>query len=135
MITQKKIAILLMILCFLFASIGCSSIPKEIPSDITIEELTREAQNAFDRGQYKLAEHYYNAAISRAINNPQQLLFVEYELAHMYTKQKKYDLALPILERLKSYYENPTEIQYPAAYKKLIEININKIKEGSKKTK
>ena len=41
MITQKKIAILLMILCFLFASIGCSSIPKEIPSDITIEELRR----------------------------------------------------------------------------------------------
>ena len=108
--------------------ISCTGIPKELPEDITVAELTREAQNKQDKGQYKAAEYYYNAAIARSINNPQELLFAEYELAHMQIKQKRYDEAKPTLERLYSYYTAGENLGYPPAYKKLIEMDLAKIK-------
>jgi outer membrane protein assembly factor BamD (BamD/ComL family) len=115
-----------LILCiFLFS---CTGIPKELPEDITVAELTREAQNKQDKGQYKAAEYYYNAAIARSINNPLELLFAEYELAHMQVKQKRFEEAKPTLERLYSYYNASENLGYPPAYKKLIEMDLAKIK-------
>lgn len=126
--TQRKLLVTILVVLCIFMLNSCAT-KVEISPTATIEELTRTAQDYYDRGLTKKAESYYNAAISRAVSEPLQLLFVEYELAHMYVKEKKYDLAKPILERLMSYYTDSgdTSIVFPPEYKKLIEMDLAKI--------
>lgn len=133
--TQKKLLVIIMVVLCAVVFNSCAS-NVEISPTATVEELTRTAQEYYDKGLTKKAETCYNAAISRAVSDPLQLLFVEYELAHMYIKEKKFDIAKPILERLMSYYtdSNDSAMVFPPEYKKLIEMDLAKIPAEPAKT-
>lgn len=132
MLLKKTLLCLIATTCVVFMS--CTGIPDQLPDDITSGELIRKAQESYDKGKYKAAEYYYNAAISRSLDNPRELLFSEYELAHMKIKQKKFDEGKVILNRLLSYYNgNEDSSVYPPAYKKLIELDLSKIPEPETK--
>ena len=52
----------------LFAS--CSSTPKEIPEDLTAQELIQKGQTEFENGRYKASLRYYNAVTERFAGEP-----------------------------------------------------------------
>ncbi|NLL99929.1 MAG: hypothetical protein GX220_00530 [Treponema sp.] len=128
--SKKLFSLFLFCIILLLCFISCNSIPKEIPENVTPEQLLRNAQESFDKLNYKAAEYYYNAAISRTISNPKMLLQAEFELAHMYVKLKNYKKAQPILQRLLESYNAPEAQAYPQSYKKLIELDLEKIQQN-----
>ena len=44
---------------------SCSSVPKQIPENITSQELIQRGQECFEAGNYPGALEYYNTAVSR----------------------------------------------------------------------
>ena len=67
---------------------SCSSIPKEIPEDLTAQELIQKGQNEFENGRYKASFCYYNAVTERFMDNPAVYAEATYEIGHLFMKQK-----------------------------------------------
>ncbi len=111
---------------------ACTSIPKDIPLDITAKELNQKAQECTAVSNYAGAEVYYKTLIQRFGMDISVLIPAEFELAHVYIKQKKYDNAKPLLEKVLSYYEVDST-NLPREYKKLAQIDLDKISESEKK--
>ncbi len=106
--------------------ISCSSVPKEIP-EMTSQELIQNGQTCFESANYKAALAYFNTALDRFSDWPNVYIEASYEIGHVYMKQKKYSLAEPIFNELLDIYKTSTPGTYPAAYRKLAEIELAKI--------
>lgn len=108
---------------------GCQSAPKDIPQDLSADELVNLAQASYDKGNEKAAQAYYETIIIRYGDQMDKLVEAEYEIAHLKIKQKKWQQAIPDLQRILSYYETDTTGTLPPAYKKLAEIDMAKVPE------
>ena len=121
--TVGSFATIFLILPLFFS---CGSVPKEIP-EMTSQELIQNGQTNFENGNYKAALAYYNTAVERFSDWTNVYIEARYEIGHVFMKQKKYNLAEPIFNELLDIYKNSTPGTYPAAYKKLAEIELAKI--------
>lgn len=107
--------------------VSCQSVPKNIPQDLTADELTILAQRCFDSSNYKGSEAYYQAIIDRYGTDITLLVSSEYEIAHLYIKQKKWDKAQIKLNLVISYYDDSLSGILPPEYLKLAQIDLEKI--------
>lgn len=118
---------------FLFFS-ACKTVPVEVDKNISQAELFQQAQTALDNSNYKAAEFYYEQALILFKDDISAIVTAEYELAHMYVKQKKCKEAVPLLEKILTYYDDDSlASQLPAKYKKLVMINLKQCEKKAKK--
>ena len=124
----KKIRLLITLAAsaLIFSVSSCTSVPEEIP-EMTSQELIQHGQSCFESANYKGALTYFNTAIERFNDWPNVYIEARYEIGHVYMKQKKYTQAEPIFNELLELYKNSTPGTYPAAYRKLAEIELAKI--------
>ena len=116
-------------LALLLATLGCQSAPKDIPQDLSAEELINLAQSSYDKGNVRAAQVYYETIIIRYGDQMDKLVEAEYEIAHLKVKQEKWQQAIPDLQRILSYYETDTTGSLPPAFKKLAELDMAKVPE------
>ncbi len=128
---MKRTTIKKILIIALFAAIfaSCSSVPKEIPEDLTAQELIQKGQTEFEKGHYTASLMYYNAVTERFADTPAVYLEASYEIGHLYMKQKKYDKAEVILQEILDVYANAQPGALPGAYNKLAQLEMDKIKE------
>lgn len=109
--------------------LGCQTAPKNIPQELSADELTNLAQASYDKGNVRAAQAYYEAIIIRYGDQMDKLVEAEYEIAHIKVKQKRWRQAIPDLQRILSYYETDTTGSLPPAFKKLAELDMAKVPE------
>lgn len=109
--------------------LGCQTVPKNIPQDLSADELINLAQASYDKGNTRAAQAYYEAIIIRYGDQMDKLVEAEYEIAHLKVKQKKWQQAIPDLQRIRSYYETDTTGRLPPAFRRLVELDMAKIPE------
>ena len=124
-IVKKSIFVALVLFVIIFV-VSCASIPKDIPLELSAKELNQKAQECTAAENYAGAEVYYKTLIQRFGMDTSVLIPAEFELAHVYIKQKKYDKAKPVLERVLSYYEVDNG-SLPRQYQKLALVDLAKI--------
>lgn len=121
---MKKLVIILSTLFILLGISSCASV-KEIPSDLTANQLIQLGQNAFEAKNYKASEQYFLATIQRFGTNTNTYIGARYELGHLYITTKQYKKAYHIFKEILEMYEYSYDL--PGAYKKLSTIGLNKI--------
>jgi outer membrane protein assembly factor BamD (BamD/ComL family) len=124
---MKKSLFIVLLFAFTSAFFSCSSTPKEIP-EMTSQELIQNGQTNYEAGNYKAALVWYETAIERFSDWPNVYIEARYEIGHVYMKQKKYTKAQAVFNEIIEIYKNSTPGSLPAAYKKLAEIELAKIK-------
>lgn len=120
-------------LCFLILAVvsafyfnSCRTV-KDIPEDLTAPQLLQRGQSFYDAADYKTAEAYFLATLDRYGDNTDTYIEAKYELAHLYIKTKNYDKARAALEEVLEIYDYAPAGSLPAAYKKLAQIEMEKI--------
>ena len=105
---------------------ACNSV-KEIPQDLTAAQLLQRGQSYYDVADYKNAEACFLETIVRYGDDTNTYIEAKYELAHLYIKTKNYEKARSALEEILELYEYAAAGTLPAAYKKLAQIEMEKI--------
>ena len=125
---MRKIILLTSIITLAAAVLftSCQTV-KDIPEDLTAPQLLQRGQAYADASDYKNAEACYLATIDRYGDDTNTYIEAEYELAHLYMKMKKYDKARAVLEEILEIYDYATPGSLPAAYKKLAQIDMEKL--------
>lgn len=121
-------SIFIIALCSAFFT-ACSSVPKEIPEDLTAQELIQKGQAEFESGHYKASLAYYNAVTERYSDVPPVYAEACYEIGHLYMRQKKYDTAEVIFQELIDLYAAAQPGSMPGSYQKLAQLQMAKINE------
>lgn len=111
---------------------SCKSTPVIITDDMTAQELIQKGQDAYQKGKYKNSQKYYQAVIDRYGTDVSLYVEAQYEIGHLYMKQKKYKQAEPYFQEIKEIFANSIPGTLPAAYNKLADIEIAKIPENKK---
>lgn len=124
-------SIFIIALCSAFF-VACSTVPKEIPEDLTAQELIQKGQAEFENGHYKASLAYYTAVTERYADAPAVYLEASYEIGHLYMKQKKYEKAKIVFQEILDLYALAQPGTLPGAYNKLSQIEMEKINEKSK---
>lgn len=114
---------------FSFVFLSCSTVPKEIPEELTAQELIQKGQNEFESGRYKASLAYYNAVTERYAEYPAIYLEASYEIGHLYMKQKKYDKAEAVFTEILDFYANSQPGTLPGSYQKLSQVEMQKLQE------
>ena len=130
---MKKISLILSIFVLVAAALtftSCQSV-KDIPQDLTAPQLLQRGQSYADNADYKNAEACYLATIDRYGDNTDTYIEAKYELAHLYIKKRNYEKARPVLEEILELYDYATVGTLPAAYKKLAQMDLEKISNRS----
>ena len=109
-----------------FSITSCQSI-KDIPEDLTAPQILQRGQSYADNADYKNAEACYLATIDRYGDDTNTYIEAKYELAHLYLKTKNYDKARAALEEILEIYDYAMIGTLPAAYKKLAQIDMEKL--------
>ena len=118
-----------LIIIFLFSACATAV---NISEDMSPAELIQRAQEASDRNRYNLAMQYYEALHERNQTNLDLIITAEYEIAFIYYKQKKYQLACERLADVLEYYNTPDEELLPQHFKRLAQIVLKSIEEKDK---
>ena len=92
-----------------------------ISEDLSPAELIQRGQEASDRNRYKTALQYYQALYDRNLTNLDLVITAEYEIAIIYSKQKRYAEAREGLKSLLEYYNTPDQALLPQHFKILAE--------------
>ncbi len=108
-----------------FAAVSCKSAEVVVPDDD--REIVQMAQTAYDSGNKKLAEFYYQELIRKYGDDPSIYIEGRYELAHMYVKDKAYAKAVPMLDEILAIYDNVPPGSLPGEYRKLAQKDLDKI--------
>jgi outer membrane protein assembly factor BamD (BamD/ComL family) len=111
---------------------ACSTLPDNIPEDLSPGELVQKAQEESDRNRYDAAALYYNAILERFPDDNAAVCGARYEIAFIHYKQKKYDIAGEEFNALLDRYDDADGELLPAKYFILSNIVLEKIN-GSKK--
>ena len=128
---MKHISAVLAVL-LIFLTFACYSVPTNVPEDLSKEELTQLAQNAYDEGNVKASEYYYNTIIERFGDDLGSRIAAMFEIAHIKIKDEKWDEARPMLEEIIAYFDTPdSALTLPQEYKKLAIIDWKKLPENS----
>ena len=107
-------------------AISCRTV-KDIPEDLTAPQLLQRGQSYYANADYKTAEAYYYATIDRYGDNTDTYIEAKYELAHLYVKTKNYEKAQSALEEILELYDYVSAGTLPPAYKKLAQMEMEKI--------
>lgn len=108
---------------------SCTSAAVEVADDVSSLEIVQMAQTAFDKGKSKAALQYYDILIQRYGMNTAIYLEGTYEIAHIYVRQKKYSKAEPLLREVLEIYNSSQPGQFPGAYRKLAQKDLEKIEQ------
>lgn len=125
--TLKTFAVAFQISCILFFAACQSAEVPEVADDATALEIVQLAQTEYDKGNAKGALTYYNILLQRYGLNSSVYVEGRFEIAHIYVKQKKYDLAEPILQEVIGMYDSAQVGVLPGAYKKLAQGDLEKV--------
>lgn len=109
---------------------SCASTPKEIPMELTAQELIQKGQDEFESKDYKNALRYYNAVTERYSDSLPVYVEASYEIGHIYMKQKKYEQAKVIFDEILDIYSKTAPGDVPGAYEKLSKLELAKIPEN-----
>ena len=112
---------------FCAALLSCSSVPTEIPEDLSAQQLIQLGQTAFESGKYKVALAYFSATAERYSHNPSVYVEASYEIAHVHMRSKNYAEAVPILQGICDLYPRTAPGVIPAAFLKLAQIELAKV--------
>jgi len=123
---RTKIAAAILFTALALTLIGCNS-TKNIPDDLSAPQLLQRGQASLDASDYKTAEKYYLKTIEQYGNDTNTYIEAKYELAHLYIKTKRYDKAYDNLTEILELYDYAVAGTLPAAYKKLAQIEMDKI--------
>ena len=118
---------LFLIFCVLFL-FSCASV-KDIPNDVSAEQLIQMGQDMYATGQYGNAIIYYQTAIERFGQDARVYVESRYELTQVHFKQRKYELAYNEYKEIENLYATSSPGTLPAAFGKLAKIGISKIPE------
>lgn len=125
---MKKILLTSATILFSFANfIACKSTQIEVPVEATNREIIQMAQTAYDNGKTNQALNYYDILLKRYGMDTATYVEGKYEIAHIYVKQKKYNLAKPILEEILGIYDSVQPGVLPGSFKKLASNDYAKI--------
>ena len=109
---------------------SCESLPKDPPpSDMSDREIIQLAQSAYDKNHYRVAEYYYKILLQRYGNYTNDYVEGRFELAHLYLKQKKYDIAVPMLQEIIDIYDTSVPGSLPGEYIILAKSDLAKVPE------
>lgn len=111
---------------------SCASEPKEIPSDMSAQNLIQRAQEASDIYKYDVAVAYYRALKERYGSDPAYLCAAEYEISFIAYKEKRYDEAKAGFNTLLERYKAAGGESLPASYRILAEKVLAQIDEIEK---
>ena len=125
-------SIFIIALCSAFFA-ACSTVPKEIPLELSAQELIQKGQNEFENGHYKASLAYYNAVTERYASEPAVYIEATYEIGHLYMREKDYDKAEEVFQEILDIYASAQPGTLPGAYNKLSQISMDKIKEIKQK--
>ncbi|MBQ3671155.1 MAG: tetratricopeptide repeat protein [Treponema sp.] len=121
------IKIILFSALFSLAFLSCQTV-EPVAEDLTAKQLIQKGQDSYNVGNYPQALRYYNAVLERFGDNDLPLYIeAKYEIGHIYMKQKHYSYAKAVFEEILDIYSQTIPGQIPAAYKKLSEIELEKI--------
>ena len=115
-------------LALALAAASCAS-SVVVPENASAKQLIQGGQDEFSAGSYANALRFYNAALERFGDDPAVLVEAKYEIAHIYMKQEKYDYAENVLTEISSLYSTTMPGQLPGAYRKLAQIELEKLAE------
>lgn len=122
---MKKLIFLVVICLTVFIS-SCATV-KEIPENLTVSQLIQKGQSEYTAGRYANAEVYFSVAIQRFGTDAAVYVEAKYELGHLYIKTKDYKNAYSALTEVISIYDYASSSGIPTAYKKLSQIELEKI--------
>ncbi|MDR2897714.1 MAG: hypothetical protein LBU99_02785 [Spirochaetaceae bacterium] len=108
---------------------ACSTVPREIPEELSAAELTVLAQEQYDKGSNKGAEIYYQTIIDRYEYDTSARIAAEFEIAHLKIKEKKWSEASERLQAIILQYQSDATMSLPPEYRKLAETDLAKIPE------
>lgn len=123
---RTKIAVTILFTALALTLAGCNS-TKNIPDDLSAPQLLQRGQASIDASDYKTAEKYYLKTIEQYGDDTNTYIEAKYELAHLYIKTKRYDKAYDNLTEILELYDYAVAGTLPAAYKKLAQIEMDKI--------
>lgn len=125
-----------LLLFLTFALVSCANIPKaeEVPLDLSADEIIVLAQRETDKENYAGAMAYYEILATRFATDINTLNIAEFEMAHIYIKQKKYQKAHTLLNGILARFEGQGSALLKPEYKKLAEIDLKKIEDKIKPT-
>ena len=121
-----KIASVILFAALTLTYTGCNS-TKNIPDDLSAPQLLQRGQSSLDNSDYKTAEKYFLKTIEQYGDDTNTYIEAKYELAHLYIKTKRYDKAYDNLSEILELYDYAIAGTLPAAYKKLAQIEMDKI--------
>ncbi len=106
-------------ICLFFSLlISCGTVPSEenVPPNFTPSELNQKAQEELDEGRVRNALAYYRILVNRYGQDMSVRTGAEYEIAHIYIKQKKWVEADDILKTILNRYEAAGGATLPPKY-------------------
>lgn len=124
---MKKTVLFLIFAITLTAGLLACNTLKDIPEDMTASQLLQQGQTCLDNSDYKNAEAYYLATINRYGQDTNTYIEAKYELAHLYIRTRNYSKAYSALDEILELYSYAMTGELPPAYKKLAQIEMNKI--------
>ena len=125
---KKKFKTATLLAIALIALASCSSTPKNPPpDDATDTEIIQLAQDAYEKGKRKLARYYYTVLLQRYGMDTADYVEGRFELAHLYMKEKDYELAVPMLEEVIEICDISDYGTVPTAFRKLAELDLAKV--------
>ena len=127
---MKRSRFIVLFIAATMAFYSCESLPKDPPpSDMSDREIIQLAQSAYDKNHYRVAEYYYKILLQRYGNYTNDYVEGRFELAHLYLKQKKYDIAVPMLQEIIDIYDTSVPGSLPGEYIILAKSDLAKVPE------
>ncbi len=126
---MKKAILGIAIVCAVLF-VGCNSVPKDedLSDDLSIQDITLRAQQAFDRGNYRGAIGYYEIMRNRFSENAEVQVQTAFEIGHIYLRQNKLKKAEESLTLVITRYDQPGGVLLPKKYYILAQNDLNEIK-------
>ncbi len=119
------------LVCLLALISSCAGMPSAVSPEWTEDMFFKNAQEAMDNNNYKLALYYYEVFSIRYPENIQKGIAAEYEKAFIYYKTGKYKLAKEGFERiLKKYEESPHAMLFHPRFRFLCEAGLTNIEKS-----
>jgi len=95
---------------------ACASGPATIPADLSAAEIFQRAQDASDRGDYQLGIRYYSMIPTSYPDDISHGTWSSYEIAFLYHKMGKNELALSLINDLLAMYDKEGDKLPPAPH-------------------
>lgn len=124
---MKTKTLFITLILSLLAITSCNTV-KEIPSNLTADQMLQFGQNAYSDGDYTYAEKIYLSTIEKFGDDPLIYIETRYELGHLYLKTKDYKKAEINFKEILDIYNKVPKGTLPPAYKKLAQNGLETIK-------